>query len=87
MLVTTTAKLTYLSNPPLLTATVTLPSGKTAKVELRNPKWAKPADLEALDGKTYKLQGEVDLGKSLDGRGNEGVFNIQRMKRASFSPR
>ena len=88
MLVTTTAKLNYVTDPPQLTATVTLPSGKTAKVGLRNPKWEKSFELETLDGKTYKLQGEVTLNpKSSDSPGTEGVFTILRMKRAAFTPR
>ena len=77
MLVTTTAKVSFLKNPPRLTATLTLEGGKTEKVELKNPKWEKAFALEELDGKTFKLQGEIE----------DGVFTIKRMKRAAFTPR
>lgn len=109
MLVTTTAKLEYVGT--MLNATVTLPNGKTAKVELRNPKWEKPDQLEALNGKTYKLQGHVKLNAELQRfddlkdreqsrdslfkntshylgtEGTQGLFIIDRMKRAAFTPR
>jgi hypothetical protein len=90
MRVTTTAKLEFLSRPPALTATVQLPDGALKKLALQNPKWTGPSDLQALHGKTYKLQGEVTLGENKDplaAPGTEGVFVIQRMKRAAFAPR
>jgi hypothetical protein len=88
MRVTTTAKLELQAKS--LTAVIQLPDGVLKKLQLQNPKWTGPSDLEALHGKTYKLQGEVTLGTDKDplaAHGTEGVFVIQRMKRASFAPR
>ncbi len=65
-----TAKLVYeesneCDNQPTLKAKVTLPGGKKVTVELRDPAWTSWTQVEALGGKTVKLEGRVKLNKDL----------------------